>query len=400
MKQFAFAVVLSLAYGAPSWALFGASPAPECTNASLQAREQHEFPGAGYWMQFGGDRYLTYTSVGGTNSQMYDTKARKNVPITNDNYDPFPVPEGDVIIQPEPLRFYKTKDVIAKTNAAKPIYTDDKEGNYQSVAEMSHSGDNRNLRVLIGSSGQVRDYTLTKNGDDYSVQPKGAATQEICRNTLPPGDRDGGTNVGFQLPVMSRDGNMVALTDDNSQQTVIYKLHMPDGNCTPAFTLKTKTNKVSFSFDNKKILFVVKDPSNGYGRLMEYDIASKKQTVLSGPDENVQYQGYKPDGTIMYTRQSSHGGSDENSASDLLMIDPASVPEKASKQTAAFKAVGQAWASHCKRQIDDDTAVAVGSRLKKDVCLKILATQNAAGSPDLSSSCGGTANSQSGHVTQ
>src|SRR5207253_7770773 len=128
-----------------------------------------------------------------------------------------------------------------------------------------------------------------------------------------------------EIPMISRDGQMIAGRAEGSKKTEIYKINMPSGNCESIAKIPTKTSKVSFTFDNKSVLYVIKDPNTGFGRLTQFDIASGKAKTLSGPDEDVMYTTAKKDGSIFYTRRKSMTQIYEE-ASDLVELAPNSVP--------------------------------------------------------------------------
>lgn len=386
---------------------FASTPTPaslSCGANSLSTDGLYDLPGSGYWMQFGGDRYLSYTSDGGADSKMYDIKLRQQVPTTSSNVDGALLPEGDLYVQPAPLRFYRTSDALKQGNAATPLFTDEvADGNYQSVGTTSVDGNTRNLRILVGSTKTIHDYSVKKDSESYAIEATGSAnsvcenlmgwkqdlkdleyrfkvarshnrTSEVrkLRDQIKALKADPGS-IEVEIPILSRDGQMLAFKDYHTSMTKIARIDLPSGNCNIIASVPSETNKVQFSYDGKKVLYTVKDPATGTGRLLETEIKTGKSRVLSGPGEDIMYQGYKPDGTILYTRRVSQM---QDGNSDLVMLKPNTVPFQGDAAAENLTTLGQAWAAACDLEIDDATATAVGSRLDPKTCNFIFSPEN------------------------
>ncbi len=362
--------------------------AVDCTDSVLQTRNKHILPGSGYWMQPFGKCRLTYTSNGGVNSQMYNLCENKIEPISN-NIDAFPVPGGEDELYVHPSRgisFYKLKDIQSSPNpnSVLPFYTDyEMQGMYESLGLLDGSTpEHRKVRVLMVSGETTfRDYKIDKDGENYKIEPAGAIVK-ICQNVDSQGIR-----LPMQMPIISRDGQMISNRDYRTQETVVYKIDNATGNCTRINSAGVSTGKASFTFDNKSMLYVAMDPNTRKGRLIQMDIKSGVLKTLSGPDEDVQYMTAKPNGNILYSRKpaipieipvaaTDPAGSPGRSAyrdpynSELVEVDAQKISDVAQPKT--YEAIGMMWAKACSKNIDLDSALAVGKRIETKNCSDIV----------------------------
>ena len=337
----------------------------ECSNKAFGARSIIDFPSEGYWMQAAGDCRMTYTSVGGTNTSMYNYCTKRSEPITN-FYDGFPVPgfSDELYVHPrsdqgQGQAFFKFADASRTGGANSPIYQDTAHtGVYESIGLLSGGTEKKKVvRIAAGwSAGAFRDYEIKKDGANFQISPKGDITQ-VCKN-LPSGGLDS------QLPVLSRDGQMIAAREMNDSKSKIFRIRVPGGTCTEVGVIPQQTSKLSFSFDNKSVLYVIQDPNSNKGRLMAYDLDTKRERTISAPTEDVQYMTFKPDGTLMYTRRGTSG-------TELVGVDPNAVKEGADPKTE--EALGLLWATKCNMDVDASYAGAIGRRLTQSNCSSLAA---------------------------
>lgn len=360
----------------------------ECSSKVLKTQKIYNLPGAGYWMQAAGDCRLTYTSVGGVGSKLFNMCTNKPEQITA-NIDAYPLPGGDgeVYVHPtDGISFYKFKDAaaLAPENLRRgvPIYKDPAlQGNYESIGLLKGSTpDHRTIRIAMGNAGGTfRDYTVDKENDNYHITPVQPNTVRVCKN-LPSG------GLETELPILSRDGTMIAGREFNSRKSQVFRLDSESGACTPIRGIPLSTSKVSFTFDNKNILYVVIDPNTNKGRLIAMNVESGTTTTMSGPDEDVMYMTAKEDGTILYSRrgiddapQSTTGMGGlvslernrpaDQSVSDLVELDPKLFDTAEPKK---YEALGLMWGDACEKDLDLDYALAVGQRFNSKFCSDVV----------------------------
>lgn len=339
-----------------------------CDNSILKSDSLYNLPGAGYWMQAMGDCRITYTSVGGISSKMYNLCNRKTEEITA-NIDAYALPEGDLYVHPgdmSGLKFYKTSDVLANGRQTVPFYSDRSfAGNYQSIGVLEAKPNERTIRVIMGNQGGTfKDYKIKQSGDNYTVEPLHTAPVSMCKN-IPSGGLD------KEVPVLSRDGKYIAGRDFGSRTMKIYKFDPTNGNCELVNDIPLVTSKVSFSFDNKNVLFVVNDPNTRKGRLLQMNILTGEIKTVSSPLEDVQYMTSKQSGEILYTRRSDTGNGSESTLVKLSKNAISDVP-----QAAPYEAIGMLWAKKCNLNIDLDYALAIGQRINSEQCLSVVSTGN------------------------
>lgn len=341
----------------------------ECSSDALIKKTVHNLPGAGYWMQAAGDCRITYTAVGGVFSQMYNLCTRKSEKITN-IIDAFALPDGDIYVHPfKGISFFKMSDALTSGALAKPFFSDPQHiGNYESIGILPGATDQLKIvRIAMGNaSGATRDYKLEKKGtDDFEVTPLGDNRTKVCQNLEHRG-------LDYEVPVISRDGQMIAGRESGSRKMGVYKLEMPSGNCELITLIPTVTSKVSFSFNNKDVFYVIQDPQTRKGRLMKINLDTKVVKTLSGPDEDVMYVTTRKDGSVFYSRRSADRS--YNSPSDLVEMDSKSVADI--DKPVPYEAIGMMWADACGKDLDLDTAQLVGQRLGQKDCNSLITNNN------------------------
>ncbi len=361
----------------------------DCSEKAASNAEAHLMPGAGYWMQSVDINHITYTSVGGISSYLFNLETEKLEPITR-GMDAFPIPPGDIYVHPTGgggYSFYKMGD----GETAKPIFNDtDHFGVYQAVGLLpaTKGPKDRVVRVSAGwGAGIFQDYHITTLEDGtYDFKRLHSHPVQVCRN-LDTGGLD------TQIPVLSRNGELIAGRDTNDQMTKIYKItniHQVDAatdtevaDCEEVQTIPTETSKISFSFDNKKVMFVIADPITGKGRLLEMDIETAKLTTLSMPSEDVMYMTYRADSSLrnddrlLYSRRTDAVGVE----SELILIKPNSVAKDDDELARPLEALGHLWGRACGMDLDTDAARAAGSRVNQNQCDELLNAANFASLP-------------------
>lgn len=343
-----------------------------CDSSVLASEALYTIPGAGYWMQAFGECRITYTGTNGFKSAMYNLCTRSSERITN-HIDAFGFPEGDLYVQPtgKGLSFFSTDDLVRDADKTQPFYSDFTHGgNYESLGFLSKTDKERKVRIVIAKdSVRFKDYAVRKIQGKYQVKPDQIYPVPLCKNLASDG-------LVLQLPTVSRDGRRLAARQTDSEEMNIYDIDVRSNTCSLAAKIPIITGKVTFTFDNKNVLFVAMDPVTQKGRLFQFDIATGKLKTISGPQENVQNVTAKNTGEIFYSRQSENG--DENSST---LVKLAELPT--AKEEGPYKALGSLWAKSCGLKIDLDSAAAVGQRLTADACRKVVSEGNLDGLSDL-----------------
>lgn len=347
-----------------------------CDQTMIQKESVHIIPGVTYWLQALDNCRIMYMKHDGTGNNFYNACTRKNENASR-GLDPFPVPGGDLYIHAgmtTGISIFKTQDLISK-NLQNSIYTDPQHvGTYQSVGLLKGSTSQiRNIRVAIGDhGGQFRDYRIEKKSDDYKVTPIQSKIVKVCENL-------NSKSIDTQIPILSRDGAMIAMRDLQTSNTKIFKILMPSARCEEVpIQIPGKTSKLSFSFDNKSVFFVIQDPKTNRGRLMQADLNSGKVKTLSSPNEDVMYMTTLPNGNIFYTRRpnSTNDGRFiyQVNESELVEINPSKLNVQVSQKI--YEALGLMWGKSCHLELDLDYASAVGKRMNSETCDQIVSEDN------------------------
>ncbi len=324
------------------------------------------FTGTGYWMRAVNDHLMTSTEWGGTGGRMHDLTTGESW-ILGD-IDPTPTPDGTFIIQPNPTRFFSTF-AMSKTGRFSPmIFTDRKHnGYYQSVGITEKKGDRTTYRVLTGEKqGLIQEYSVRETlhlGYRFTKATKDSVP--ACANV----DR---RRLSWEMPVLSPDGQMISTLDSESGHTVLYRLKMPDAHCTKILDLERQTNKVQFDPASKRIVFT-DQKSFGiftYPTVELANISDGKSRTLSIPGEPILYQGFRPDGLVMYTR----GRPEESRQNELVILDPSVIPEVGSAAAKAALSIGDLWIRTCFGRMiifDDNDKLAIGGRINDQTCQQL-----------------------------
>jgi hypothetical protein len=347
-----------------------------CGNEDLNFKNVYDLPGQGYWMQASGKCEITYTTVGGFWGKRYNLCERTQKPMTN-SIDPFPLPgtQGEIYIHPGWLSFYQTKSLPKDKSKGfeaevKPFFHDETlNGDYESVGLVKgdiKKSEGATVRVMV-ASGQYRDYNIKKSWPfgGAQVKPLGV-TQPICNHFSGADPREAGKYL--LMPILSRNGTMFATRDANNQNTNIYSIK--EGECKLLSRITYPTNKVSFSFDNKTVLFTTTDVQRySTNTLMAMDIDSGKIHPLSGPKENVLYMTSSEDGRIFYTRARSTGHLSQEKG---VLVEMDSNFVEVPADPTLDQALGEVYARKCNLNMPTDQQQIVGHRLSQSACKDLV----------------------------
>lgn len=247
------------------------------------------------FLQAVNDRYLMFLG----NGQLFDLQTGNVKKITSE-VDPFPSPDEKVYVQTngKELLFRSVEDALKNGKGAKVLYADKElKGVYNSVGLLAKNETESIYRVITGYS-FMRDYKISfdKSGRPKKVIPVQKNRIKLCEDEL----KSIGRDWMISQPILSKDGQEVALSNQKTHSTVIYKIDGETGKCTLVDDLKIGTGKVNFSFNGKKIAFASHGMGAGPSRLYVYDRDSKKlQGVIPGV-QNSHYAAFLPNGDLVF----------------------------------------------------------------------------------------------------
>ena len=339
-----------------------------CGSEDLNFKKIYNLPGQGYWMQAMGSCEITYTNVGGFHGRRFSLCERKEKDMTR-GIDPFPIPttHGELYVHPG-LTFFETKGL---THGFQDHALS---GNYQSVGLLSGNAERGSRIRVLTADGSFRDYSVKKKADShFDIQPEGHV-QSICSSFVGSKDPRAGGKF-YETPILSRNGRMIAMRDSSSQETMIYQVL--DGECSLLQKIKFPTDKVTFGFDNRTVLFTTAMNTGSGPRpkahqtLMSLDLRTGNIVPLTGPQENVQYMTFTEDGRIYYTREP--GEHDVREAGILVEMDSEFV--KPVRNSNLELALGTLYTRKCPSDTasTDETRV-IGRRLNQSACKDIVET--------------------------
>ena len=329
-----------------------------CNPADLRTKQINSLPGVGYWLQAFGDCRVTYTSVGGVNGKLYNVCTGQAEPFPN-GIDPFPITSpadpkmsNELYVRPG-MSFFNMSDnnQVIHVDRTNP-------GVYQSVGLLESTPNKTRVRIAVGwRAGNYKDYTIQRSSGTYTVTPEQSAPVSICKNVA-------GGKIDSEIPVLSRDGRLIAARDGSSRNTKIFRINEQNQNCDLVAEIPGMTGKVSFDFDNEHVMYVIADPVTNKGRLMRLSLRTGVLRTISSPDEDVMYMTSRANGDILYTRRIPNSYS--NDKSDLVTIKSSDVDNN--NNSNLYEVLGQMWAKACNKQIDLDYSYAVGQRMSSGTC--------------------------------
>ncbi len=357
----------------------------KCDTSDFSVQKEYLFPHFGYWMKPLGDRYITYTSIGGEDAKIFDLQLSKKLYFSS-GLDPFPTQDALYYVHSNPIRFLIPEEGIKRGDDAEPVFVDeDLKGTYQSIGMLQDTPQKKVYRILIGGmqSVEIQDYIRLNskkqdsNPDNIEFAKKFSTPQKICENVNP-------QNITISTPVLSNQGQLMGGQDYVSQTTKIFSFDPEVQTCKPIADIGIATNKVTFSWDDQWVAYIKEGEVNKssestaeelpHKQLYIFDIKEQKSYLISTPVEDPNYQAFRKDHTIMYTRVL-----DQNpqlyppGTTKLVFLDTQELIPKIKKPSAAQILVGYLWGGNCQQeQISLNEATVVGARLLKDTCLKMI----------------------------
>jgi hypothetical protein len=404
MRKLKYLILLSISI---NFFAAGAQAEIQCNQNDFVQKDIYDFPTDGYWMQYDGKCFMTFTSHGGFKSQRYDLCHRQTLPISS-FVDAFPIPDTNLYVHPGPIRFYsfdelddaakkatflkkgKTFEDVSLSRQGRilkrkmdPLHTEPALASvYQSIGVLEKNEKEMKIRVSIGfSAGDFMDMTI-ENYNTKIETPEDRKKIKIKTVSkyirMCPNLRNGGLDT--QLPMLSRDGRMIA-TMAPSGGMAVYKV-ADTGICEKISDIPHATSKVNFSFDGKKVFYVTYDESVGHGRLAmlnldKSDVKNADVTYLSATQEDVKYMTSAPNGDVYYTTI-------EN-GNKLILLDQSQLK---TDQDTQLSELGYLYLNHCKislKGMNNQYAAAEGRRLSQSSCYDLVKN----GSADLMKICDG-----------
>ena len=337
-----------------------------CNPADLRSKQVNSLPGVGYWLQAFGDCRVTYTSVGGVNGKLYNVCTGQQESFPN-GIDPFPITSpadpkmsNELYVRPG-MSFFN----LSENN--KVLYVDRANpGVYQSVGLLESTPNQTKIRIAVGwRAGNYKDYTIKRTDGSYTVTTEQSVPVSICKNVA-------GGRIDSEIPVLSRDGRLIAARDGSSRNTKIFRINEQNQNCDLVAEIPSMTGKVSFEFDNEHVMYTMTDPVTGKGRLMRLSLRTGVLRTISSPDEDVLYMTSRANGDILYTRRIPNSYS--NDRSDLVTISTNDVNKN--DNSNLYEALGQLWGKACNKQLDLDYSYAMGQRMTTVACYRVANQEN------------------------
>lgn len=297
----------------------------------------------GQFPQAFNDRYISLYRP----SAIYDLEKQKLYQLpTNNDYrtngsfiDPVASPAGNLLVYPNPLRFFKLNDLLRDQQNAKPFFEDSAHrGWYESIGVLAQSTGSVRLRVMTSQDygrdadgkdkfedrGAFRDYdvTLDSNGNPTNVSPVQGAPTALCAN------QDLRVQLDWSTPIISKNGREFAVYNRISKTTKIYSIDGDSQNCKEVEDLGIATSKVNFSFDGRRVAFNATQISSKANsilaqRVLIYDRKTKSiASPMTEDSERVSgsYPAFLPNGQLLYMRKelSPNGALSES----LVIVDP------------------------------------------------------------------------------
>jgi hypothetical protein len=343
-----------------------------CEANAFAADQIYDFPHFGYWMKALGDRYITYTSVDGDDGKAFDLKESKRISFSS-RLDPFPTPDGKYYVHPEPIQFIKSEDGVEFGDQAERIFVDpDLTGTYQSVAMPLNTKTRKIYRIIVGGANSIllQDYIVDIGlKGEITFSKKYSIPKQICQNINPEG-------LTVSTPIISNIGDLIAGQDYHTQSTKVYRINVESQLCEPILDLGISTNKIAFSFDDKFITFIAQTDNAQMSnkRLYIFGIKEKTTYLISTPAEIPNYQSFRPDQKLMFTRMLDPSDTGHTpDSSKLIFIDYLKFIEILEKSSLEQQAIGYLWSLKC-NSINTSLieAKTIGARIAKSSCLALL----------------------------
>ncbi len=297
----------------------------------------------------------------------YDTGGEVRMP---GEYDPVPTPDelymtvpsdDRKVVEGKGFSFYTMDEVLKTSGEKKPFFVDkDMWGYYQSIGVLNKGFNKRTYRVITDREGlSYRDYELTSGTGKIDVkpldQPGKPGPQPLC-----PGKE-------LSLPMLSKDGSLLAALDVKAGVTKIYEVDPVKGICRETLNLGMFTSKVDFSFDNNRLTFhkfnneekgddYVAVPGNDkVANVYVYDIPSRKLSrITNNTNSNAFYPAFRADGKIVYIEHPKDAPT-SSEKSKLVVADPDKARQQPfdfftpgnEKKLDGLAAIGSLWMQLC-----------------------------------------------------
>lgn len=278
-----FLICLSLLFANAAHAKQIQADDPLCRLKSGMTEEHLLGTSLGYFAQPLGQNRIMFMGVpeadgarypGRTKAHVYNLVDRTIRNATSD-IDPYPTPDGEFYVHPNPTEFFASSDIERLGESAKPVGTfNDHLGWYESVGQFPDSKDGvTTYRVVTATVdkemrlGSVRDYRPAVDSKKpgrrkiVAVQPKPIP---VCNNVA--------STIPLALPILSRDGSRLSVMNTKTGTTQIYKLSMPSGHCTLEFDLGAATGKGAFSFDRNYFAAPISFGSPSRASILVYNL--------------------------------------------------------------------------------------------------------------------------------
>lgn len=286
---------------------------------------------------------------GKTKTWVYNLATRKMQNATKD-LDPYPTPDGEFYVHPNPIEFFDANDIARKGESAKPVGTfNDQLGWYESVGQFPDPKDGvATYRVVTATSdkdmklGTVRDYRpmidLSKNAKRKIIAIQ-AKPVSVCNNVS--------SVWPLALPILSRNGQRLSVMNGTTGTTQIYKLNMPSGHCELELDLGVPTGKGAFSFDGTYFAapITLNNPSLSNVVVVNLKDERRSTTLALPPRASISATSatFSPNGALLIT-----GVTKETADAGVLFVVP--VANLAKTAVEAQKKVADAFIRACPKE--------------------------------------------------
>lgn len=217
------------------------------------------------------------------NTYFYNLKTGQVLnPLFNFGPDPTPTPDFRFLTVAQYFRMYKVEEVF-KGNT-KAIYADSALGAaYQSIGMLDAAA--FKYRTIVGDGELARFRDIQWNGTKI-IQLTSAG--DLC------------PRIKGSMPILSKNGKMLAYRDNNTGDTLILSVVSAGRSCKLLKKIPLKTGKVSFSYDNSKVVYIA--DVNGAGVIYLTDLKTGNNYELVPPQANHSryFPEFIPNGNIIY----------------------------------------------------------------------------------------------------
>ncbi len=307
---------------------------------------------------------------GKTKTHVYDLRTRTTKHATTD-LDPYPTPDGEFYVHPNPLEFFESSDIDRKGDSAKPVGSfNDHLGWYESVGQFPDPKDGvPTYRVITATTdsamklGSVRDYRPSVDATQPGVRRIVAVQAKpvpVCNNV--PAD------ISLALPILSRDGKRLSVFNGKTGTTQILRLNMPSGQCEIEFDLGGASGKGAFSFDGKYFAATIAfgDPSRATVVVLDLRKPGAPLILPLPPRTGLSATSvtFLPNGDLLVTGNEQVQG-DKN----LLFRLPGNSFQR--ETTALQKTVAGFLVQHCPQELAGTDATLIAPFIDRATCVEV-----------------------------